>query len=126
MADLTIDAAIGRGLRPAPDAPFDLGHLHEMLNLIPLGPRRARTLPQVTYPLASPSLSVAFPAPQLLRDDLLVRYFGATTLYDVSTTDFTATQRQVYHCLHTILVIATKCVSQVLQLSIGITHLPCL
>ena len=95
MADLTIDA-YGRGLRPYQDAPYDTRHLREMLNLIPLGPRGARTLPQVTYPIGTPSLSMAFPFPQLLRDDLLLKRFGATTLHDVSTSNFTATARSVY------------------------------
>lgn len=101
MADLAIDEALGNGIRPSQDMPRDPHYVREMLNQIPLGPRRARTLPQVTYPLASPSLSMSWPYPQILRDDLLVKYFGDISIYDVAA-DFTATQRTTYSMMQNV------------------------
>jgi hypothetical protein len=91
-----IDEAYGRGIRPSRDLYRDTRYLHEMLNQMPLGPRRSRTIPQVTYPLASPSLSMAFPFQQILRDELVLKFFDDQQVLDVSMTDFTTTARNPY------------------------------
>jgi hypothetical protein len=57
----SIDEAFGRGLRPHATLHRDNRYLREMLNQIPLGPRRSRPLALVTYPLGSPSLGMSFP-----------------------------------------------------------------
>jgi|GEM_PF-6567655 len=100
MADLTLNEYFGNGLRPKRDMARDPRYCREMKNMIPLGPRGARPLRQVTYPLDSPSLSVSFPFPQILRDEDTILYFGsASTVSEVGYTSaypWTATALSVY------------------------------
>jgi hypothetical protein len=92
----SIDEAFGRGLRPHATLHRDNRYLREMLNQIPLGPRRSRPLALVTYPLGSPSLGMSFPNPMILKDEKILGRFDASTYHDIAPSTLTATSRNVH------------------------------
>lgn len=79
MASITLKDCWGNGLRPKSDMGRDQRYCRVFQNMLPLGPRGARKLRSPTYPLSSPSQSVSWPFPQILRDEKAVLYFGSAT-----------------------------------------------
>lgn len=101
MADVMIlDECYGNGLRPKRDMGRDPRYVKEMLNMIPLGTRHARTLRQVTWPMDT-ALSMSFPFPQVLRDDRTILLFEEDAVSSVSTSAYpwTPTEQTVYSAL---------------------------
>lgn len=99
MADMiTLKECYGNGIRPKRDMAHERTHVREMFNAIPLGPRGAKTLKQVTYPTESPALSMSWPYPQILRDEATVLYLDADEVQTVATGSypFACTARDVY------------------------------
>lgn len=100
MADMIpLKECWGRGIRPKRDMARDTRYCRNMVNLIPLGDRGARTLRQVTYPLSSPSLSMSWPFPQILRDENVTLFLDNDDVRTIATSSypFTATQRDVFN-----------------------------
>jgi hypothetical protein len=100
MASMTLKECWGNGLRPKSDMGRDERYCRVFQNMLPLGPRGARKLRNPTYPLSSPSQSVTWPFPQILRDEKSVLYFGsATTVSNVpydSSYPWTASALSIY------------------------------
>lgn len=104
MADvMVLDECYGNGLRPKRDMGRDPRYVKEMLNMIPLGPRHARTLRQVTWPMDPNvlALSMSFPFPQVLRDDRTILLFEEDAVWSVATASYpwTPTEQTVYSAL---------------------------
>lgn len=104
MADvMVLEECFGNGLRPKRDMGRDPRYVKEMLNMIPLGPRHARTLRQVTWPMDTGvlALSMSFPFPQVLRDDRTILLFEEDAVWTVATASYPwiPTEQTVYSAL---------------------------